>query len=115
MNRSNRIIYNQDGKILLQTGEVTGDVLEHDKITELHYLDVEFGSIDYSKQYIESINPVTKEPVLKDIEIILTDEQKRLQTLEKELSMLKEENKNRDSEIVNTAFEVENIKLNNNL
>ncbi len=29
--------------------------------------------------------------------------------------MLKEENKNRDSEIVNTAFEVENIKLNNNL
>lgn len=40
---------------------------------------------------------------------------KRLQALEKELSMLKEENKNRDSEIVNTAFEVENIKLNNNI
>jgi len=78
-------------------------------------LDVEFGSIDYSKQYIESINPVTKEPIIKDIEVILTDEQKRLQALEKELSMLKEENKNRDSEIVNTAFEVENIKLNNNL
>ncbi len=115
MNRNNRIIYNQDGKILLQTGEATGDVLEHDTITELHYLDVEFGSIDYSKQYIESINPVTKEPIIKDIEVILTDEQKRLQALEKELSMLKEENKNRDSEIVNTAFEVENIKLNNNL
>ncbi|HBF5148216.1 TPA: hypothetical protein P5Q24_001120 [Clostridioides difficile] len=115
MNRDNRIIYNQDGKILLQTGEATGDVLEHDTITELHYLDVEFGSIDYSKQYIESINPVTKEPVIKDIDVILTDEQKRLQALEKELSMLKEENKNRDSEIVNTAFEVENIKLSNNL
>ncbi len=85
------------------------------KITELNFLDVEFGSIDYSKQYIESINPVTKEPIIKDIEVILTDEQKRLQALEKELSMLKEENKNRDSEIVNTAFEVENIKLNNNL
>ncbi|HEL4199038.1 TPA: hypothetical protein UM364_003727, partial [Clostridioides difficile] len=91
------------------------DVLEHDAITELHYLDVEYGSIDYSKQYIESINPVTKELNIKNIEIVLTDEQKRLQALEKELSMLKEENKNRDSEIVNTAFEVVNMKLNNNL
>ncbi|HFL2474614.1 TPA: hypothetical protein ACG3H5_000237 [Clostridioides difficile] len=115
MNRGNRIIYNQDGKILLQTGEATGDILEHDTITELNFIDLEFGSIDYSKQYIESINPVTKEPVIKDIPVILTDEQKRLQALEKELSMLKEENKNRDSEIVNTAFEVENIKLNNNI
>lgn len=65
MKRGNRIIYNQDGKILLQTGEATGDVSEHDTITELHFLDVEHGSIDYSKQYIESINPITKEPVLK--------------------------------------------------
>ncbi|HBF0310953.1 TPA: hypothetical protein KNK77_000766 [Clostridioides difficile] len=115
MNRGNRIIYNQDGKIIFQTGEATGDILEHDTITELHYLDIEFGSIDYSKQYIESINPLTKEPIIKDIEIVLTDEQKRLKALEEELSMLKEENKNRDSEIVNTAFEVENIKLNNNI
>ena len=115
MNRNNRIIYYQTGNIWLQTGEATGDIQEWSKITELNFLDVEFGSIDYSKQYIESINPVTKEPIIKDIEVILTDEQKRLQALEKELSMLKEENKNRDSEIVNTAFEVENIKLNNNL
>ncbi|EGT2204158.1 hypothetical protein DFW37_15775 [Clostridioides difficile] len=115
MNRANRIIYDQTGKILLQTGEATGDILEHDTITELHYLDVEFGSIDYSKPYIESINPVTKELNIKNIEVVLTDEQKRLQVLEKELSMLKEENKNRDSEIVNTAFEVEDIRLNNNL
>ncbi|MCW0824247.1 hypothetical protein OKS01_08250 [Clostridioides difficile] len=115
MNRANRIIYDQTGKILLQTGEATGDILEHDTITELHYIDVEYGNIDYSKQYIESINPVTKEPIIKDIEVVLTDEQKRLETLEKELSMLKEENRNRDSEIVNTAFEVENIKLNNKL
>lgn len=115
MERGNRIIYDQSGKIWLQTGESEGDVLEHDVITELNFIDVEYGSIDYSKQYIESINPITKEIVLKDIEVVLTDEQKRLQALEKELNMLKEENKNRDSEIVNTAFEVENIKLNNKL
>ncbi|EGT4720550.1 hypothetical protein DD092_12785 [Clostridioides difficile] len=101
--------------MIFQTGEATGDVLEHDTITELHYLDVEFGSIDYSKQYIESINPITKELNIKDIEVVLTDEQKRLETLEKELNILKEGNKDRDSEIVNTAFEVENIRLNNNI
>ncbi|HBG5739006.1 TPA: hypothetical protein KQJ47_002446 [Clostridioides difficile] len=115
MKRGNRVIYNQNGDIIFQTGEAIGDVLQHVEIKELHYLDLEFGSIDYSKQYIESINPITKEPVLKNIEVILTDEQKRLQALEEELSMLKEENKNRDSEIVNAAFEVENIKLSNNL
>ncbi|MER0285282.1 hypothetical protein ABRY17_15365 [Clostridioides difficile] len=67
MERGNRIIYNQDGKIIFQTGEAVGDVSEHNTITELHYLDIEFGSINYRKQYIESINPVTKEAVLKDI------------------------------------------------
>ncbi|MCW0603538.1 hypothetical protein OKR38_18565 [Clostridioides difficile] len=115
MNRNNRIIYDQTGRIWLQTGEATGDIKEWAEITELNFLDIEYGSIDYSKQYIESINPLTKEPIIKDIEIVLTDEQKRLQALEEELSMLKEENKNRDSEIVSTAFEVENIKLSNNL
>ncbi|HBG1317370.1 TPA: hypothetical protein KPH01_003856, partial [Clostridioides difficile] len=45
MNRGNRVIYNQDGKILLQTGEATGDILEHDTITELNFIDLEFGSI----------------------------------------------------------------------
>ena len=46
MNRANRIIYDQTGKILFQTGEATGDVLEHDTITELHYIDVGYGNID---------------------------------------------------------------------
>ncbi|MBG0010559.1 hypothetical protein I4O13_07775 [Clostridioides difficile] len=85
MNRANRIIYDQTGKILLQTGEATGDILEHDTITELHYIDVEYGNIDYSKQYIESINPITKEPILKDIPIYLSEEEKRIQELENQL------------------------------
>ncbi|EQH25431.1 hypothetical protein C4256_06105 [Clostridioides difficile] len=91
MNRANRIIYDQVGNIWLQTGEATGDVLEHDTITELHYLDVEFGSIDYSKQYIESINPITKEPILKDIPIYLSEEEKRIQELENQLLIAENE------------------------
>ncbi len=91
MDRGNRIIYDQSGKIWLQTGDATGNVLEHDIITELHYLDVEYGSIDYSKQYIESINPVTKELVLKDIPIYLSKEEKRIQELENQLLIAENE------------------------
>ncbi|EHJ26645.1 hypothetical protein [Clostridioides difficile] len=91
MNRANRIIHDQTGKILLQTGEATGDILEHDTITELHYIDVGYGNIDYSKQYIESINPITKEPILKDIPIYLSEEEKRIQELENQLLIAENE------------------------
>ncbi|MDB3640759.1 hypothetical protein C4256_11450 [Clostridioides difficile] len=91
MNRANRIIYDQTGKILLQTGEATGDILEHDTITELHYIDVGYGNIDYSKQYIESINPITKEPVIKNIPLILTEEEKRIQELENQILIAENE------------------------
>ncbi|MCZ6390771.1 hypothetical protein O6A81_19105 [Clostridioides difficile] len=85
MKRGTRIIYDQSGKIWFIQTDTEGTELTWSEITELHYLDLEFGSIDYSKQYIESINPVTKELVIKDIPIILTDEQKRLQELENQI------------------------------
>ncbi|WP_044490045.1 hypothetical protein, partial [Clostridioides difficile] len=81
MNRANRIIYDQTGKILLQTGEATGDVLEHDEITELHCIDVPYGSIDYTKNRITGINIETKEPILEEIPIFVTEEEKRIQEL----------------------------------
>ncbi|MCC0652596.1 hypothetical protein [Clostridioides sp. ES-S-0001-03] len=91
MNRANRIIYDQTGKILLQTGEAIGDVLPHDSITELNFLDVEYGSINYSKQYIESINPITKELILKEIPIYVSEEEKRIQELENQLLIAENE------------------------
>ncbi|EGT4531127.1 TPA: hypothetical protein ACMVR8_002220 [Clostridioides difficile] len=85
MNRANRIIYDQTGKILLQTGEATGDVLEHDTITELYYVDIEYGSIDYTKNRITGINIETKEPILEEIPIFVTEEEKRIQELENQI------------------------------
>ncbi|HGS9926357.1 TPA: hypothetical protein ACMVD6_002054, partial [Clostridioides difficile] len=82
MNRANRIICDQTGKILLQTGEATGDILEHDTITELHYIDVEYGSIDYTRNRIIGINIETKEPILEEIPTFISDEEKRIQELE---------------------------------
>ncbi|HBF8685712.1 TPA: hypothetical protein KO123_002426 [Clostridioides difficile] len=91
MNRANRIIYNQDGKILLQTGEATGDILEHDTIKELHYIDIEYGSIDYTRNRIIGINIETKEPILEEIPTFISDEEKRIQELENQLLIAENE------------------------
>ncbi|HBE9816189.1 hypothetical protein ACEI86_10625 [Clostridioides difficile] len=85
MNRANRIICDQTGKILLQTGEATGDVLEHDEITELHFVDIPYGSVDYTKSRIVGINIETKEPILEEIPVFVSEEEKRIQELENQL------------------------------
>ncbi|MDY6504395.1 hypothetical protein SRD62_12975 [Clostridioides difficile] len=85
MNRANRIICDQTGKILLQTGEETGDVLEHDEITELHCIDIKYGSIDYTKNRIIGINIETKQPILEEIPVFITEEEKRIQELENQI------------------------------
>ncbi|MGO0885161.1 hypothetical protein ACTPDI_20525 [Clostridioides difficile] len=85
MDRGNRVIYNQDGKILLQTGEATGDILEHDTITELHCIDVPYGSIDYTRNRIAGINIETKQPILEEIPIYISEEEKRIQELENQI------------------------------
>lgn len=66
MQLDNRIIYNKaTGTIIYQSGEATGDVVPHEKDIELAYIDISYGSIDYSKSYIQRIdengNPVIKE------------------------------------------------------
>ncbi len=91
MNRANRIIYDQKGKILLETGEATGDILEHDEITELHCIDVKYGSIDYTKNRIIGINIETKQPVLEEIPIYVSDEEKRIQELENQILIAENE------------------------
>ncbi|HEK8816407.1 TPA: hypothetical protein STX48_003966 [Clostridioides difficile] len=78
-------MYDQTGKILLQTGEATGDILEHDTITELHYIDVEYGSIDYTRNRIIGINIETKEPILEEIPVFISEEEKRIQELENQI------------------------------
>ncbi|MGX4265308.1 hypothetical protein ACWJXY_17755 [Clostridioides difficile] len=85
MDRANRIICDQTGKILLQTGEATGDILEHDEIIELHCIDIPYGSIDYTRNRIVGINLETKEPILEEIPVYLTEEEKRIQELENQI------------------------------
>ncbi|WP_103929183.1 hypothetical protein [Clostridioides difficile] len=84
----NRVIYDQTGKIIFETGESCGDVLPHDKITELHYIDVEYGSIDYTRNRIVGINIETKEPVLEKIPVYMSEAEKEKQELENQLLLM---------------------------
>ncbi|HEF0396132.1 TPA: hypothetical protein R9Q13_003707, partial [Clostridioides difficile] len=54
-------------------------------ITELHCIDIEYGSIDYTKNRITGINIETKEPILEEIPIFVSEEEKRIQELENQL------------------------------
>ncbi|MGO0992277.1 hypothetical protein ACTPEL_02350, partial [Clostridioides difficile] len=65
--------------------EATGDILEHDIITELHCIDIPYGSIDYTKNRIIGINIETKEPILEEIPIFVSEEEKRIQELENQI------------------------------
>lgn len=86
MQIGNRIIFDEKGNILLQMGEMEGDVNPRGQID---YIDLEYGSIDYSTHYIESINVETKEPIIKEYpKAKLTDEQIYIQELEAKLATL---------------------------
>lgn len=86
MNRGNRLFYDQDGKIIFQTGEASGKgVNPHKEIASLNYIDLEFGAVDTSKYSISSIDTVNKMPILEEIPQTLTEEQQRILELENEL------------------------------
>ena len=86
MQIGNRIIFDEKGNILLQMGEMEGDVNPRGQID---YIDLEYGSIDYTTHYIESINVETKEPIIKEYpKAKLTDEQLYIQELEAKLDRL---------------------------
>lgn len=90
MQLDNRIIYNKvTGTILHQTGEAKGDVVPHDKDVELDYIDIPYGSINYSKQFALKVEG--GEVIFEDLPVEETEEQKRIKQLEEDIRLLKEE------------------------
>lgn len=89
MQVGNRIIFDEKGNILLQMGEMEGHVSPRNEIEKLDYIDLEFGSIDYTTHYIESINVETKKPIIKEYpKAELTDEQMYIKELEEKLAIM---------------------------
>ena len=88
MQIGNRIIFDQDGEVVYQTGEMRGDVLPRKEITELHFVDLEFGSINFETHRIIGIDVETKQPILEAVKIVETEEQKRIRELEDALLLV---------------------------
>lgn len=89
MNIGNRVIYDQDGEILFQTGEMSGDVIPRKFISELHVIDLAYGEIPYSHKLLK-IDVLTKTPILEEIIIPKTAEQVRIEELENEILLMAE-------------------------
>lgn len=85
------IIYDNKGKILFQSGEGKGDLIPYDKNMKVDWLEIKYNSIDYSKYRIVGINVETKEPILEEIKVELTDEEKRIQELENQILIAENE------------------------
>lgn len=84
MNIGNRIIFDQDGEILFQTGEMSGDVLPRKAITELHVKELSYGEIPSTHRIIK-MDVLTNTPILEEIIIHKTAEQLRIEELENEI------------------------------
>ncbi len=91
MEIGNRIIFDHDGEIIAQLGEMQGDVLPRKEIKGLDFIDLEHGEIDYSKYRLVGIDLDMKKPILEEIEISKTPEQERIEELESQLLLMADE------------------------
>lgn len=88
--RGNRLIYSTTtGKIVHQTGEAKGDILPHDDWGELSYIEVPYGSIDYTKMYISGVDLKTKRAIVKTIEVELSEQEKEMICMKEDAEIYK--------------------------
>lgn len=65
----NRVFFDiPTGVIIYQTGEHLGEVAPHPNVTDINFIDIPFGSINYDTHYIESIDENGK-PIVKAKEL----------------------------------------------
>lgn len=87
----NRLVYDTStGRIICQTGEAIGDVLPHDEWGALAYIDVPYGSVDYTKSFIKAVDLETLSPVFEAYPVPEpTEEQLKINQLEEDILLLK--------------------------
>lgn len=88
MELGNLIIFDQDGAIIYQSGEMTGDVLPRKEVTKLDMIELDYGTLDWNTHRIVSIDPVTRQPILEEITVEVSAEQQRINELEDQLLLL---------------------------
>lgn len=87
----NRIVFDQDGDIIVEFGEYQTDGEIRKSISSLDYIDLDYGSIDFSKYRIIKIDTDTKQPILEEIPHVLTPEEHRIKELEDALLLAEDQ------------------------
>ncbi|HBF5456093.1 hypothetical protein [Clostridioides difficile] len=80
-----RIFFDEDGEIIFYEGQSRGNVPKRKNIKKIEYIDLEYDYVNYNKYKIIGINIETKEPILEEIKVELTEEEKRIQELENQI------------------------------
>ena len=80
-----RIFFDEEGEIIFYEGQSKGNVPERKNIKKIEYIDLPYDYIDYEKYKIIGINIETKQPILEEIPIYMSEEEKRIQELENQL------------------------------
>lgn len=80
MQRGSLIIYDNEGKIFLNTGDAEGDVLPYTPPVGLPYIITEYGQLNGKR--VLSVDVATKKLVTEDIPVQPTYEQLQQQLLQ---------------------------------
>ncbi|HBF0113272.1 TPA: hypothetical protein OUM18_003458 [Clostridioides difficile] len=86
-----RIFFDEEGEIIFYEGQSKENVPERKNIKKIEYIDLEYDYVDYDKYKIIGINIETKQPILEEIPIYMSEEEKRIQELENQLLIAENE------------------------
>ncbi|EGT3745253.1 TPA: hypothetical protein SOL98_003145 [Clostridioides difficile] len=86
-----RIFFDEEGEIIFYEGQSKGNVPERKNIKKIEYIDLEYDYVDYDKYKIKGINIETKQPILEEIPIYMSEEEKRIQELENQILIAENE------------------------
>lgn len=99
MKRGSLIIYDNNGKIFLNTGDAKGDILPHTPPSGLPHIITEYGQLD--GKIAKGVNVETKELILEDIPKVETEEERlRREKEELENQLLLQADNNLDGGIL---------------
>ncbi|HBF5319425.1 TPA: hypothetical protein KOQ46_003434 [Clostridioides difficile] len=86
-----RIFFDEEGEIIFYEGQSKRNVPERKNIKKIEYIDLEYDYIDYDKYKIKGINIRTKQPILEEIPVYMSEEEKRIQELENQILIAENE------------------------
>ncbi|ALP05146.1 hypothetical protein PCZ31_3247 [Clostridioides difficile] len=67
------------------------EMFQSEKNKKIEYIDLEYDYVDYDKYKIKGINIETKQPILEEIPIYMSEEEKRIQELENQILIAENE------------------------